>query len=469
MKQTQYPRLSRRSLLLGATAASLTTGLPAAFAAFGREPIAIVARPGSAQLLGPDHPATSIWGFGGTAPGPVLRIRQGDELAVAFTNQLPQASAIHWHGIRNDNRMDGVPRLTQAPVEPGENFLYRFTPPDAGTFWYHPHERSFEQVPRGLTGALIVEERNPPTADQDLVLLINDWRLDGDGKLIETFGSRHDQAHAGRLGNWITVNGAPFAALPVKLNERVRLRLINACSARILSLLLEGAAPKLIAVDGQPLGPTTSYGEALTLGPGNRIDLMLDVVGKPGGRIALTDTTGERLELGALQIHATDRARAEPLVAPIALAANPLSEPDRKDGLVVPLVMTGGAASETDMTVLMGKGPVWQFNGKAAMEMAAMGSGEPLFRVSRGRTVHVRFENQTAWPHAMHVHGHHFRLLARQNGPPPQPFWWDTLLVQPGETSLIGFVADNPGKWMLHCHMLDHQASGMDSWFEVLA
>ena len=360
--------------------------------------------------------------------------------------------------------MDGVPGLTQAAVRPGGEFLYRFTPPDAGTFWYHPHERSFEQVPRGLTGALIVEEREPPRADQDIVLLINDWRLDGDGRMIETFGSRHDQAHAGRLGNYITVNGQPFASIPVQINERVRLRLINACSARILTLLLEGAAPKLIAVDGQPVGPTTSYGEALTLGPGNRVDLMLDVTGEPGGRMALAEISGERLELAALQIHATERARAEPLVRPIALAPNPLTEPDRANGLVVPLVMTGGAANEMDMSVMASSDPAWQFNGLAGTMM-----GEPLFRVARGRTVLVRFENRTAWPHAMHIQGHHFRLLGRSGGPSPQPFWWDTLLVQPGETTLVRFVAGNPGKWMLHCHMLDHQASGMDGWFEVAA
>ena len=119
--------------------------------------------------------------------------------------------------------------------------------------------------------------------------------------------------------------------------------------------------------------------------------------------------------------------------------------------------------------LVMPAAPLWKFNGAAGMtSMAGMGE-HPLFRVARGRTVLVRFENKTAWPHAMHVHGHHFRLLERTNGPEPQPFWWDTLLVQPGETSLIGFVADNPGKWMLHCHMLDHQASGMDSWFEVAA
>ena len=455
---------TRRDVLITAVAAGATPLWLRDGVAAVSSPRTLTARNGHANLLGQDKPATEIWGFDGSAPGPVLRVRQGEELAVTFSNQLPQPSAVHWHGIRIDNRMDGVPGLTQAATAPGGTFDYRFTPPDAGTFWYHPHERSFEQVPRGLTGALIVEERDPPQADQDIVLLINDWRLDADGRMIENFGSRHDQAHAGRLGNTITVNGSPFASIPVRINERLRLRLINGCSARILKLLLEGAAPKLIAVDGQPVGPTTSYGQALTLGPGNRVDLMLDVTGQPGGRMALTETSGERLELGALLVHPTGRARAEPLVAPIALKANPLTLPNRDGALTVPLIITGGAANEMDMSVMASSAPAWQFNGLTSMMM-----GDPLFRAARGRSVLVRFENRTAWPHAMHIHGHHFRLLERTGGPTPQPFWWDTLLVQPGETSLVGFVADNPGKWMLHCHMLDHQASGMDGWFEVTA
>ena len=461
---------TRREVLAGAAAGVVALGarqgLAAPLPAFPLD--ASLTR---ASLTGGVGSKTDVWAFGGTVPGPVLRARQGEEFALRFGNLLPVPSAVHWHGLRIANAMDGVPGLTQAAVAAGETFDYRFTPPDAGTFWYHPHERSFEQVPRGLTGALIVEERNPPQADHDLVLLINDWRIDGENALIGGFGARHDQVHAGRLGNHLTVNGDPRPEYKVMANDRVRVRIINACSARILNLALESSQPKLIAVDGQPVGPTTSYGEALILGPGNRVDLMVDMVGAPGKVIPLVETSGKRQELALFKFHATERRRADPLVAPIALAPNPLSEPGRKDALRVPLVMTGGGKSETDMSVMMGSGPVWQFNGKAGMMMAAGGAmaamGEPLFRAPRGKTVHIRFDNQTAWPHAMHLHGHHFRLLERSDGQAPQPFWWDTLLVQPGEAATVGFVADNPGKWMVHCHMLDHQASGMDAWFEV--
>ena len=125
------------------------------------EPPALRATPGSARLAPPDYPETPIWGYDGRVPGPVLRMAQGERLIRRFVNELPQPSTIHWHGIRIANPMDGVPDLTQAPVPPGGDFLYDFVAPDAGTWWYHPHHRSWEQVARGLYGALIVEEPAP--------------------------------------------------------------------------------------------------------------------------------------------------------------------------------------------------------------------------------------------------------------------------------------------------------------------
>ena len=120
---------------------------------------------------------TPIWGYDGLSPGPTLRVKQGEELKVRLVNDLDQPTVIHWHGLRIDNAMDGVPHLTQMPVAPGQSFDYRFTPPDAGTFWYHTHFGSSEQLARGLYGVLIVEEPDAPPVDRDLMLVIDDWRL----------------------------------------------------------------------------------------------------------------------------------------------------------------------------------------------------------------------------------------------------------------------------------------------------
>lgn len=466
MRKIAEERFVTRRRLLQAAAA--VTGAVVSAAATGRlawaAPQLLTARPGRASLLGASTQATPVWAYNDLIPGPILRARRGDELAVTLANRLEQPTTIHWHGLRLVNRMDGVPHLTQHAVGPGNSFEYRFTLPDAGTFWYHPHERSYEQVGRGLFGVLVVEEETPPAADQDLVLVISDWRLGSDGALVDNFGARHDQAHAGRLGNTITVNGHLEPAIPVRTNERVRLRILNASSARVLKLRLEGASTRLIALDGQPVGPTASYGGDLVLGPGNRADLMADMIGEPGTVLPLIEVSDKRRVLATLDFHESERARAEPMVAPIALAANHLlREPDLASPLSTEILMTGGAKDETDMATAMGTGPIWSFNGVSGM------TENPLFSARRGQTVALRMINGTAWPHAMHIHGHHFRLIARKGGAKPEPFWWDTFLMQPREEVTVAWVADNPGKWMIHCHMLDHQAAGMDTWFEVQA
>ena len=143
------------------------------------------ARAGSATLRGDGQASTPIWGYQGRVPGPTLRVKQGDEVRVRLVNELPEPTVVHWHGLRLPNAMDGVPHLTQRPIAPGSSFDYRFRAPDAGTFWYHSHLYSSEQLERGLYGVLIVEEPIPVAVDRDLVLVLDDWRLGSDGKLDE--------------------------------------------------------------------------------------------------------------------------------------------------------------------------------------------------------------------------------------------------------------------------------------------
>ncbi len=206
--------LTRRRLLAGAGASLTAVSLPRALHA---EPLTsdgfrvLRARPGQTRLRGDREPPTAIWGYDGAVPGPTLRIRQGDELKVRLVNDLSQPTVIHWHGLRLPNAMDGVPHLTQMPVEPGASFDYRFTAPDAGTFWYHSHFMSSEQVERGLYGVLVVEEPQPAAVDRDVVLVLDDWRLTGSGAIHPSFGNMHDAAMAGRLGQYVTLNSADIS------------------------------------------------------------------------------------------------------------------------------------------------------------------------------------------------------------------------------------------------------------------
>ncbi|MCZ7597528.1 MAG: multicopper oxidase domain-containing protein [Gammaproteobacteria bacterium] len=235
-----------------------------------------------------------MYAYNGSVPGPALRIGRGRTLRVRLKNRLDVDTTVHWHGIRIANAMDGVPELTQDPVAPGAEFEYEFAVPDAGTYWYHSHRFSFEQVERGLYGLLIVDEEQPYPVDRDIPLVVDDWRLTGDGAIDPSFGDLHDVSHAGRLGNWITVNGASLPDIDVATGERVRLRVANTANARIVTLHLRDLAPWVIALDGQPVAPFVLTGGKLTLAPGQRTDLVVDIATPPGARtpIDLVDPRG---------------------------------------------------------------------------------------------------------------------------------------------------------------------------------
>ncbi len=459
-------RVSRRGLLVAGAAAFLP-GLPRAT----ENPLTLVAEDGRQALLDEGGPEAAIWGYGGQAPGPLLRLRQGETLDIAFENRLPQPSTIHWHGIRIDNAMDGVAPLTQAAVPPGGRFRYRFAPPDAGTYWYHPHTGlSWEQLARGLYGILIVEERERPDVDRDLLFVADDWRLTEDGALdLESLGLRHDFAHAGRLGNVLTVNGKPYERYQVAAGERIRLRLVSSANARVLHFRFPGTRTWVMALDGQPTPPRLLTGE-ITLAPGQRADLFLDLEGAPGSEAIIHEVSGGPLACASL-LYADSPAGALRSEPPAALPANPLAplgSPNRK----VDLVMQGGAMRFLQQARYQGElldgrslamehGQFWALNGVAGMP------AEPLIVARRGETWSVRMVNDTAFPHVMHLHGHHLRELARSDGSPQSEAWRDSLLLNPGVEVEAAFVADNPGRWMFHCHMLEHQAAGMMTWIEV--
>ncbi len=484
----QHTAISRRRWLAGA-GASLTTLalLPPAVAQDADLTVGgfrlLHARTGVAPLRGPKTSPTPIWGYDGQSPGPTLRVKQGEELKIRLVNELRQPTVVHWHGIRLPNAMDGVPHLTQMPVEPGQSFDYRFTPPDAGTFWYHSHFLSSEQMARGLVGALVVEERDPVAVDRDVVLVLNDWRLTNDGTIHPSFGNFHDAAMAGRLGQYITLNSQDSLDVPVKSNERLRLRIVNTANARIFQLRIPEHVTRIMAIDGQPCPPEIIPNGVLRLAPGTRIDLFLDTTLKPGSRapILVDDLRGGELEIGRVVYDTGAPVRPQPLAAPAPLPANPLpNKLDMAGALTLDVPLDGGG-----MAMMMGRGGMMGggmgmggagFRGHglppqeriwALASIASSGhDGPPMFSVARGRTVVLNFTNRSAFPHAMHVHGHHFRQLA-ERGETFRPYWLDTVIVDPERRERIAFVADNPGKWMLHCHMIEHMAAGMAAWFEV--
>lgn len=473
---------SRRTFVTGGASFALAAGLPrlqGVFAAEGRtQEFDLHPAPGKTRLVPEAGRDTAVWAYDGVVPGPELRVRQGERLRVTVRNGLEEETTVHWHGIRLPNAMDGVPHLTQKPIGPGESFEYEFELPDAGTYWYHPHQRSFEQVGRGLYGPLIVEEADPVRVDRDVTWMLDDWRLTRSAEIRDDFGNRHDMSHNGRVGDTVTINGSVPDSFAVNSGERIRLRLVNAANARVFALDFGDHDPHIIALDGQPVTPHAPESGLLVLGPAMRADIILDMTGKPGSRVTVVDRFYRDMDYRLVDLAYGDTPlRDETPDWPMALLPNPLPEPDVADARRHEVVFSGGMMggmvlarmglerqSETMgmMGMMRGKG-MWFVNGVAAEGHVL----DPILTLERGESHVIRMVNATAWHHPIHLHGHSFRVISRDGAPTTHREWQDTVLMAPQETVEIAFVADNPGDWMFHCHILEHQAAGMTGVIRV--
>jgi FtsP/CotA-like multicopper oxidase with cupredoxin domain len=468
---------TRRQFLKSAGAALTMLALPPAARA-AQEAGAFSLRPGPAQLkLRPSGATTGVWGYNGVVPGPVLRYPQGARVRVAVQNRLPQETTVHWHGLRVPNPMDGVPQVTQNPIPIGARFDYEFTAEDAGTFWYHPHQASFEQVGRGLYGLLIVDEPKPVQVDRELAWVLSDFKLGRDNQQVNDFGDVAHLGGGGRLGNVLALNGRPAARrMEVRSGERIRLRLLNAATARIFLIAFQDHEPYVISYDGQPVEPHGLPGGVLLLGPGMRTDLILDCTGRPGDSFSVLDRRDQGAELARISYAKKPPVRGVRLAPPEALAANPLPEPDLSKALDHFVLFEGGLLGRPAIGLVDGKPRklheimteqklTWTMNYSAQHEHAQM--HEPLMSFRRGEHVRLKLINDTEFEHPMHLHGHTFRVLSLNDRPVRYRPWRDTVMMGPRGSAEVAFVAANPGEWMFHCHILEHAAGGMMGTFVV--
>jgi FtsP/CotA-like multicopper oxidase with cupredoxin domain len=461
------PSISRRSFLAGVASVAASASLQQPVRSSLTGEFNLVAKPGRLPIVGESHPLTDVWCYGNRVPGPEMRVRQGQPVRIVVRNELPEDTTVHWHGIRVPNVMDGVPGLTQPPIKPGEQFIYEFRPPDAGTFWYHPHADSLRQIGRGLAGALIVEEATALPVDRDILWMLTDWRLTSDAQIASGFGNAMEAAMSGRVGNTVTINGAISDEVRVQAGERIRLRLVNGSLARIMALRFEGHRPVVIAIDGQPCDPHGPEGGRVLLGPAMRVDVVVDMQGEPGRNYRVVDEFYEGLSYWVTKLVYEEKApiRAHPFDAPVSLPRNPLPEPDlsaaeRHELRLQGGMMGGGAMAGTGGMRSIAQGASWAINGVSTI-CDGRGGMPPLLILPQGRSYLMSIRNDTAWWHPMHLHGYSFLVLSRNGAPVPHRQWADTVLVPPKEAVEIAFVADNPGDWMLHCHVTDHQVSGM--------
>jgi FtsP/CotA-like multicopper oxidase with cupredoxin domain len=388
------------------------------------------------------------WTFNGTLPGPELRVKVGDRVRATLVNHLPEATSIHWHGLVLPNAEDGVAGVTQNAVAPGASHTYEFVAREPGTYWYHAHQKTNDQIPRGLLGALIIQPWTV-TETRDYSLLIH--TLPG--------------------GASIAINGTANPHLDANPGDTVRLRLINGAQpdldkSMVQAPVLLGAPYRISALDGHDLNQPGELGpQQILLGMGQRADLVFTM--PAGGAVRLAGIKGAPAVplFGAQQGTASVTVGEGP-----APAANNVSSLPRFDltryGQPLPDPVAGAAGSDvTQEIVLSAAGPVFRrgtldgidtFNGLASPQI-------PPIHVREGQLVRLRIVNvSNAAYHTIHIHGHVFSIVAR-NGHPlaGSPVHVDGVLVGPHEIWDVAFRADNPGIWMLHCHVLVHAAGGM--------
>jgi FtsP/CotA-like multicopper oxidase with cupredoxin domain len=348
--------------------------------------------------------------------------------------------------------MDGVPYVTQPPVPPGGTFVYEFTPKDAGTFWFHPHVRSSEQVERGLYGVLVVEDAQPAPYSQDLVWVFDDFLLGGDGQIVPEFNTRHDLAMDGRWGNAIVVNGRSNTVVKVRPGERIRVRMLNSANGRVFLPDFGDLDAKVIAVDGLYVrAPVPARG--FELAPGNRLDVELVFDKDTSTPPEVWDRFIAQRPTKLVTFEVDGAVVDTPRFASPAHGHVPAWD----GALDIPVEHTFhlDAAQGGEF------GIAWTIDGKAfaghdhAMQMP------PALTLERDRFYHLRFANDSPRIHPIHLHGMFFRLLARDGAKVDEPFFRDTVLIHPHETIDIGVVPSDAGTWMMHCHILEHAEAGM--------
>lgn len=419
--------------------------------------VSLEARLGEVEYL-PGKP-TVVWTYGGTVPGPLLEARVGDELVVHFRNSLPEATTLHWHGLRLPAEMDGTQAM-QAPVPPGGTFLYRFRLLDAGLFWFHPHVRADVQVEKGLYGVVLVRAEDEPSLGRERVLVLDDVLLNANGSLVP-----HEQLDASMLmtglqGNVWLANGVPAAELQVAPGERLRLRVLNAANARYFRLALPGRRMLLVGVDGGLLEAPRELEEVL-LAPGERVDLVLQVDGAAGETWELLNLPYERGHMTGgdspapvlrLRLVGPRLGELAPLPAALREIA-PLPEPIRARRLVLTEEMEGASGGHGGHG--SGSGPRFFINGEAHPHIT------PL-EARLGEVESWEVVNETEMDHPFHLHGFFFQVVERAGLPEGTRAWKDTVNV-PAESSLKFRVRfdDFPGRWMYHCHILEHGERGM--------
>ena len=452
-----------------------------------------------------------MYGFNGQYPGPLLRVAQDTRIVIRFTNSIDLPSTIHWHGLRLENRFDGVPDVTQPPVPPGGEFIYEIVFPDAGLYWYHPHVREDIQQDGGLYGNMFVDPTREDyfgPATREEFIMVDDLLIDG-GELLPYGRDAANFTIMGRFGNVMLVNGEERYAATVRPGEVVRFFVTNVSNTRSYNLSFAGRDMKLVGTDLSRFQREMVV-ESLVISPAERyiVEVRFPAAGTyallnrvqvvdhmRGTFYAAVDTLGAVVVEGPaveeadalLSSHSTMRTDAV-LEAELAEFRPHFDRPVDHELLLtvdiegLPILVQQFISIDT-----IYRPPVEWTDGMPNMnwlstsnevrwilrdEAAGAENAEIDWRFRLGDVVKIRLRNDAdafhPMHHPIHLHGQRFLVLSRDGVPNRNLAWKDTVLVPVGSTVDILMEASNPGVWMIHCHIAEHLDAGMMGSFTVV-
>jgi FtsP/CotA-like multicopper oxidase with cupredoxin domain len=401
----------------------------------------------------------TAWTYDGGLPGPLIRTKVGNRLIVHFKNELDASTTVHWHGVRLNIEMDGVPGISQPPVKKGETFTYDFIVPDASLYWYHPHVLSNAQVGFGLYGALLVEDPDDPVGLADeTTFVLSDIGFDSKGVLEDPESGGSAGMVFGREGAYVLVNGRTRPTLKARPGAPQRWRIVNSAKSRFFYLDLDGQEFTLIGEDGGlQASPTKS--SILLVTPGERKDVIVRPTGKAGSELTLRAMLYNRgygsIEYRSVEDIMTIAFTDDPPVTKYELPkiSRTLTPPPLAGATPVPVVFTLPPQEAGHNEFRINGVPFWK--------------AQP-FKAKIGETQLWTVKNDTDFDHPFHMHGFFF-MVVDEKGAPVQPLVWkDTVNIPLKTTARFLVTFDNrPGTWMLHCHILDHAEGGLMGTVQV--
>ena len=394
------------------------------------------------------------WTYDGGIPGPLIRAHVGDRVIVHFTNDLPQPTTIHWHGVRVPIEMDGVPDISQPEVKRGDTFTYDFIVRDAGLYWYHPHVMSAAQVGSGLYGALLVDDPADGVGVTDeITMVLSDIGFDSEGVLESADSGGPAGMVFGREGNDILVNGKVMPTLRARSGAPQRWRIVNAAKSRYFLLDLEGQPFYVIGADGG-LQETPETMETLLITPGERADVIVTPRGSSGGTLTV------RAQLYNRGYGSVEYRNVEDVLT-IAFSDQPTFSvqklPSVHRDIAAPTV---AGATKVDVVLTL---PPAGADGKSEFRV----NGVPFWKAKPymatvGETQLWTVKNESKFAHPFHLHGFFFLPLDEKLEPIHPMAWKDTLNVPiDGTIRFLVVFDERPGMWMFHCHILDHAEGGL--------